>query len=440
MKIAVIGGGLTGLVCAEKLSRRGKNNVTLIESGSGFGGLASGFRRENWEWSLDRVYHHVFSSDSDILDYANEVGFNGFFFKSPTTSSLYHTKGGFRLLPIDTPLDLILFPLLNIFERIRSGVAILFLKLSPHLKLFEQTTTQSLMTSLMGKRAYEVLFGEVLRKKFGKYAGNILSGFIWARVLKRTKNLGYPEGGFQVFIDHLVGVCRKNGVVLRTSFPVTRIYQERGSGRVIVEKESENLGEFDMIVCTTPSQVAAKTLKEVLNDEEINNLSKIKHLAAMNIILETNGKYFDTEYWVSNCVTKIPALVFVQHTNFIDKSHYGSNDILYIGEYIPETSPLWSMSKDDLVKMYMEKLEEITGRKIELINSFHFKAKNSQPVFDREFIDIVPKFHTSNKRVFMANLDMTYPFDRGTNYAVLLGQKVAEILGDGNSNVAVEKH
>lgn len=439
MKIVVLGGGLTGLVCAEKLSRGGKNKVVLIESESGFGGLASGFRQDNWDWSLDRVYHHVFSSDSDILDYAKEVGFDKFFFKSPTTSSLYHVNGHFRLLPIDTPVDLLSFPLLNIFERIRAGVAILFLKLSPHLKLFERTTTSGLMTNLMGKRAYEVLFGEVMRKKFGKYAGNILSGFIWARILKRSKNLGYPEGGFQEFINHLVEVCRKNGVELMTSSPVTRVFQKEDE-EVVVAKGDEILGEFDMIICTTPSQVASKTLNEVLRSEEIENLGKTKHLAAMNIILETRGKFFDTEYWISNCVTKIPALVFVQHTNFIDKSNYGSNDILYIGEYLQESSPLWSMAKDELVKIYTERLEEITGRRPEIVNSFQFKAKNSQPIFDREFINIVPTFQTSNKRILLANLDMTYPFDRGTNYAVLLGQKVADILIDNLQPQKNEAH
>lgn len=426
MKIAILGGGITGLVCAETLSRSGLNQVTIFESEKYCGGLASGFKHDHWGWSLERAYHHIFSSDSDILNYAKDIGFDKFYFESPKTTSLYLLKGKHKLLPIDTPIDLILFPLINVLERIRAGVVVLMLKLSPHLGVYESSSVEVLMTKMMGKKAYDVLFGGLMRKKFGKYAGNILSAFIWARVNKRTKKLGYVQGGFQAFVDHVKAECEKRGVVIRVGTPVSGV-EQKGDLLVITDSEGGQ-AEFDYVVSTLPSPVAAKGLKNVLNKKEIENLENLKHLASMNLILETKEKYFESEYWVSNCVNEIPALVFVQHTNFVESRYYDGKNILYIGNYLTEEDPLWSMSKDDLVELYKVHLEKITGKKINIENSFLFRAKFSQPIFDENFVSRVPKIKTSNPRLYFANLDMTYPYDRGTNYAVRLGKNAAQEL------------
>jgi hypothetical protein len=40
---------------------------------------------------------------------------------------------------------------------------------------------------------------------------------------------------------------------------------------------------------------------------------------------------------------------------------------------------------------------------------------------------MIPSFKTPLKNVFLANMEQVYPWDRGTNYAVELGQKIARI-------------
>lgn len=423
MKIAILGGGITGLTCAEVLSRGGANEITVYESEPFCGGLASGFKKGAWEWSLERAYHHVFASDRDILDYSKEIGFDGFYFISPKTTSMYLVDSKHKTIAIDTPTDLLLFPLLNLFERIRAGFVLAFLKISPHLWLFERSSTEGLMSGLMGKKSYATLFGEPMKKKFGKYAGNILSGFIWARVNKRTKKLGYVKGGFQEFVNHIQNICERRGVRLVLGKPVLGV--ERMDRRFVIALPGNQKEEHDYIVSTLPSPVAARSLAGVLSKDEIEKLTKLKHLASMNLILETKEKYFENEYWVSNCVEQIPALVFVQHTNFVSSKHYDGNNLLYIGNYLSESDALWSKTKDELVDMYTKYLESITGKRPEVCESFLFKARFSQPIFDSDFVSLVPKLETSDSSVFFANLDMTYPYDRGTNYAVKLGIQVA---------------
>ncbi|MFO0703438.1 MAG: FAD-dependent oxidoreductase [Patescibacteria group bacterium] len=427
MKIAILGGGITGLVCAEVLSRSGINEITIYESEENCGGLASGFRADHWGWSLERAYHHIFSCDEDILGYAKEIGYDKFYFQSPITSSLYKYKDKYILHPLDTPIDLLRFPLINIFQRLQAGFALFLLKISPHLPIFETLSTEKLMSLLMGKKAYSTLFGGLMQKKFGKYAVNIRSVFIWARVTKRTKKLGYVQNGFQSFVDYLKDECEKKGVQIKLKAGVKSVSMVE-DGLLEVEDNTSAKAKYDYVVSTLPSPVASKVMKNVLDSTEIDNLENLKYLASMNVIIETKEKYFDKEYWVSNCVEDIPALVFVQHTNFVDSRYYDGKNILYVGNYLSEDNPLWTKSKQELLELYEGILEKITGKKLEILSSFLFKAKFSQPIFDEGFVKRLPKVETSNNRLFFANLDMTYPYDRGTNYAVRLGKKAAAAL------------
>lgn len=85
------------------------------------------------------------------------------------------------------------------------------------------------------------------------------------------------------------------------------------------------------------------------------------------------------------------------------------------------------MNTAELVDLYTPHLKEIARANFVITNAFSFKAHFAQPIFDKEFISSIPTFETSSKNFFVANLDMTYPYDRGTNYAVSLGNKVAAI-------------
>ncbi|MFN4212888.1 MAG: FAD-dependent oxidoreductase, partial [Microgenomates group bacterium] len=88
MKIAILGGGFSGLTAGYYLAKK-SHQVTIFEKEKILGGLASGFKVDNWDWYLERTVHHLFANDYHILNFAKEVGFNKIFFKEPETASLY---------------------------------------------------------------------------------------------------------------------------------------------------------------------------------------------------------------------------------------------------------------------------------------------------------------------------------------------------------------
>ncbi len=65
-KIAIIGAGLGGMAAAYDLVKTGAE-VTIFEAAGHVGGLAAGFKEENWDWTVEKFYHHWFATDSHML-------------------------------------------------------------------------------------------------------------------------------------------------------------------------------------------------------------------------------------------------------------------------------------------------------------------------------------------------------------------------------------
>lgn len=86
MKIAVIGAGFTGLSAAHELVKQ-NHKVFVFEKDPQPGGLAIGYKEKNWNWSLEKHYHHWFTNDNSVLELAKEINFE-VVIKRPKTSVL----------------------------------------------------------------------------------------------------------------------------------------------------------------------------------------------------------------------------------------------------------------------------------------------------------------------------------------------------------------
>ena len=432
-KVAILGGGLTGLTAAYYLAKK-KHEITLFEKESLLGGLASGFKQKNWDWYLEKTYHHLFANDKDILDFAREIGFNKIFFQKPETGSLYENLNlkvqnakpqlktkNYLIYPLDTPTDLLRFPLLSFAEKLRAGATLAFLKLSPFLLFFERQTSIDFLKKTMGEKGYTILFEQLFRKKFGKYAENILLSFFWARIKKRTKSLGYIKGGFQELINYLEKQLISLQVNLLKGYEIKEI--KKTGEKFFIDDQ-----EFDLVISTLPTPVTVKISQKIFPAEFLQNFRKLFYLHALTVVMETDEPILDKTYWLNISTPKIPIMVFVQHTNFIDKKYYGGKHIAYCGWYLNKDDKLWNMNDKEIFDLVIENLKLIKNLKLKIKNYYVFRAPYAQPIFDKSFLKYKPNFFTPLKNFYIANLDMTYPYDRGTNYAVKLGKEISKII------------
>lgn len=409
------------MTAAYYLSEKGQE-ITLFEKETVLGGLAQGFKAENWDWYLERAIHHLLSNDDDIQKLAEDTDFNGIFFKETKTASLYSLAGNYRIIPVDTPQDFLKFPYLSLPQKIRAGSILALLQLSPFLSFYERQTAEEFLKKTMGEEVWNILWRELFRKKFGKYAGNILAAFIWARIKKRSKKLGYIEGGFQEFINHIENKIKNQKVKIKKNYTVGEVFKK--GMEFVVDNE-----KFDAIVSTLPTSALIKITSNLFPNDYLKRLAGIKYQHAVSLILETRDPFLEETYWLNMCVSDNPIMGLFQHTNFINKKHFGGNHLLYVGNYVDFGDKLVRMNDKEVLNYYLSNLKKINEKwPLEIENYFVFKGPFAQPIFDKDFLKRKPDFVTPVKNFYIANLDMTYPYDRGTNYAVKLGKQVSEFF------------
>ncbi|MDO8659080.1 MAG: FAD-dependent oxidoreductase [Candidatus Parcubacteria bacterium] len=421
MRIAIIGAGFTGLAASLRLSKAG-HKITLFEKDSLPGGLAVGFKDPKWEWGLEKHYHHWFTNDKNILSMAKEMKYE-VLTQRPKTSVYFNNK----IYQLDSPINLLRFTNLSIIERIRMGLALALLKFNPFWQLFEPYKASSLLPLLMGRKPYEKLWKPLLVKKFGDEAKNISLAWFWARIKKRTPSLAYPKGGFLEFANEIVTQIEKlkGEVLLNTQVKEIR----SGNNGTTVQLMDNNTLPFDKIIVTLPSFFFIKIAPQLPKPYR-KKLLALKGLSAMNLVLRLNKPFLkDGTYWLNICDEKYPITAIVEHTNFMDRKHYNNECLVYLGNYLNYDHPFMKMGKDKLLKIFDPILTRINKQyKSSILNTELFIAPFAQPIIPVNYSRIKPPFETPLKNVYLANIQQVYPWDRGTNYAVELGEKIADVI------------
>lgn len=425
MRVAIIGAGFTGLSAAYALAKKG-HHVVVYEREEKPGGLAIGFKEKNWEWPLEKHYHHWFYSDWDIRNLAEEINHEVIFTRPKT--SIYIDGGTYQL---DSPLTLMTFSKLPLTERIRTGAVLAYLKKTHNWKSLEGQTAEHFLTKTMGKASWDILWKPLFEKKFADYADKIPASWFWARIKKRSAQLGYPVGGFETFANAVEKKTKKMGGEFEYKTTVEKISRTKNN-KLAISVKGKNL-EFDKVICTLASPLFAK-ITEGLGKDYIEKLFNLTGIGAVNLVLSLNQEFLkDSTYWLSINARHFPFLAIVEHTNFMDKKHYGGEHILYIGNYLPHDHVYYQKEAVDLIKEFYPFLKTINPKfdKSWINGAYLFKAPFAQPIIPLHYSKIIPSLKTPIKGLYLANIQQVYPWDRGTNYAVELGNKVAELVVGG---------
>lgn len=438
MEIAVIGGGFTGLTTSLRLQKKGYN-VSLFEKESILGGLASGFKLNNWEWSLEKHYHHIFTSDKAVSSLMEEIGIkDDLFFKRPKTGTYFNnsklkfiSQNCKNIYPLDSAIDLLKLPYLSFFEKIRAGVIILFLKITPFWKQLETITAYNWLNRYMGKRAFKILFEPLFVGKFGDYAKEINMSWFWARIKKRSPTLGYIKGGIQKFIDCLKSEIEENKGKIFLNSEILEIVKEGEKFCLTVKNNGKfQKKTFDKVIVTLPTKKFLKITPTLPNSYK-DPLLGINHLDSLNLILILKKPFLKNIYWLNINDKSFPFLALVDHNNFIESKNYGENHILYIGNYLPFDHDYFKKSPKELLDIFDPFLKQISqDYKENIIDYKMFHGYEGQTIVTTNYSKIKPSILTPWKNLYLANLDMVYPWDRGINYAIELGEKVSKLISN----------
>jgi protoporphyrinogen oxidase len=442
MRIAIIGGGLTGLTAAYELGKAG-HAVDIFEAEEELGGQARTFPVAGTR--LEVFYHHLFLSDRDILDLAAELGVNERIAWLPSKAGFLYQG---TIYPFSTPQDLLRFRPLHLFNRVRLGLVSLFLMRYENWRALERFTAERWIRRWAGRQAYEVMWRALLAGKFGEAAGEVSMTWFWGKIHLRggsrqglgEERLGYPEGSFQVLLDALTRAIEAQGGRLHTGARVRMIQLDEWRVRSLYVREDWRPGPYDVIVATVPSTVF-RQIAPFLSREYGNLLRAARYQGALCLVLQLKRALSDI-YWLNISDPQSPFVGAIEHTNFVSPEVYGGRHLVYLTNYLQSEHSYFSLSKEELLQTYLPGLRQINPAfDLDWVeDTWRFADAAAQPIVLPFYGESIPPHRTSVPNLFLANTTQIYPEDRGTNYSVRLGRKVARLVGETPLTKKAQRH
>lgn len=438
MRVGIIGAGAAGLAAAYELGLQG-HSAAVYERADFLGGQASTF--DVGGARLEKGYHHWFTSDTDIVDLTHEIGLGH---QVRWIDSSVGTLWDGRIYPFVTPMDLLKFTPLSLFDRMRLGLTTLYLQRQKDFRKYEGITADEWLRRHSGKRGYEVFWGPMLRGKFGDdYYKDVGMAWMWGKVQTRVKSrgkgmvkekLGYPIGSFGEVFDVLADKVREQGGEVHLSAAVERVDARDGGAvgmRVALDGGSARDERFDAVIATTPSYLFPR-LVDGLPSDYLQRLTEVNYMAAVLVILVLDRPLTNV-YWLNVADRSIPFVAAIEHTNLIRPEHYGGKHIVYLSNYLSTDHPMFRMGHDEILREYLPHLRKINldFNPSWIETSYHHRVGAAQPIIGTNYSERIPAHRTPFRGLYLANTTQVYPEDRGTNYSVRMGREVARMaMGD----------
>jgi protoporphyrinogen oxidase len=418
-KIAVIGGGISGLSASYRLAEHG-HDVTLFEGSNELGGLAGSFSVNGTY--LEKFYHHIFRTDGDVIGLIKRLGIGNNLEWHGAKMGFYVDNG---IHPFNSALDIIGFRPLSVIGRIKYGTSVLKLCGMDWRELDSITARDWLMKNA-GDDVYRKLWEPLLKIKFGSEFDKISAAWVWGRLKSRTgsknmfgEKLGYMKGGFGLMIDRLEEKLSDSGCMIKKGSMISSVRRERNSFSI---RASGVRKDFDSVISTVPLPALTKICSFGSGFDRKMSGIKYQGVVCMTLILK---KSLSDYYWTNISDSRIPFGGVIEHTNLVPSKDYGGN-IVYLFNYTPANGQLYRMSNQKLFSLYEKGLklmfpgyrsENVAGCRI-------FREKFASPVYTTNYAESMPPMMPV-KNLFIATTAQIYPEDRNMNNSVKLGESVA---------------
>jgi protoporphyrinogen oxidase len=404
--------------------------VTLYEKWPEAGGLVGTLSVGGTP--LERFYHHLFTSDTDYVDFAREFGLEKEIDWLPSKMGIF-SEG--RLWDFGTPTSLLKFSPLGLDGRLQLVLSTLRLRHDPDWRALEGETAAGWLKRHGYGKVYDVVWGPLLKQKYGAAAEEIGLVWLWGKIFLRTRSrdktglgerLGYMRGSFGRLIAAVLARVKERGGDVRTARPV-KIVKRTADGRFEVTAAG-GTEAFDLVLST----IAIPELLKIAPDlpEKTRLLwSEVRYAHALCPILELDRR-FHPYYWTNIADETMPFGGVIEQTNFIPKEQYGGRHVLYLSNYVLPDDPRWTMRDESLWGLYLPGLVRINPRFEPnwILKKTIERAEYAQPIIPAGYSRVLPPIETPVPGLYSACMAQIYPEDRGQNYAVKIGRQAADLV------------
>jgi protoporphyrinogen oxidase len=441
MRAAIVGGGVAGLTAAYRLMQAG-HEVALFEAAPALGGLVRTF--DAGGEPLECFYHHIFSTDTTIIRLVEELGLGERIVWRDSKVGFFRDG---KIWPFTTPMDLLKFEPLPLIDRVRLGLAGLYLRRQDEWHRYEEITAWEWIKRYVGQKGLDVVWGPLLRGKFADQAEEVAMAWLWSKIhlrfasrkagVSQKEQLGYMMGSFGVYIRELERRVREGGVHVETSMPVKQITTGSGGHADGLVLADGRRWDADAVIACVPSEHFLPMAPN-LGEEYERRIKAARWQWALCYVLALKEQ-LSPIYWLNISDPGTPFIAVIEHTNFIEKERYGGRHLVYLSNYLTPNHPWFSLSDEELDELYLPHLAKFNPHfnRDWVINRWVFKGPNAQPVIRSHYRDDLPDHRTPVPGLYLANMQQIYPEDRGQNYSIRMGEQVAQMAMQDIQHLAI---
>jgi protoporphyrinogen oxidase len=402
--IAVIGGGISGLASAHRLASLG-HRVTLLEGETFLGGLGTTFPYR--DGNLERFYHCILPNDDALIRLINDVGMGDqLLWRGTGMGFMYQGK----VYPLNGPLDLLRFSPLSFLDRIRLGTLAIRARIGGLNPQLDHIGVADWIRSIVGDRAFEVLWRPLLEAKIGDAYPAIPALWLSSRMHREKSTNKEVKGclrdGYASLIDGIEAELRRLGVDIRLGVRVEAI--ERVGDDMALRYGDGTQDAFDTVVATSPLIAFRKMTQSLdipapLRDLDLDYQGVISGV----FLLE---KPLSSYYWMPIVDSGATAQGVIEMSNLVPLERSDGRYVTYLVNYTHRSSELFAKSDEELLDLYRRDLESLfpdAGRRV--LDAFLFRAPFVEPLWTLGYGSRRPNPSVIPGRLYLAGTSQVYP-------------------------------
>lgn len=404
MKIGIVGGGFMGLVLAHKISQT-HAKVKVFEQGTQPGGLST--YQDYGDFTWDKFYHVILPTDNHLIGLIKELGLADQLCWRRSLTGYYVDK---KFYSISSSKDFLLFPPLNLFDKVMLGFTIFYGSRIDDWKKLEGISVKDWLIRVGGRRTYEKFWSPLLLAKLGENHEKVSAVFIWTYIKRlfqarssaaQKEHMGYVKGGYKTVFDRMETLLKQNGSSLALNSTVKSITSETSGGITInYDNKTET---FDKVIFTAPLNILEKTVSPELF-EISKNEKKVEYLGVICLILLTKKPL--TPYYVLNIADEdVPFTGVIGMSSLVDLNQTANQHITYFPKYVTADHTYWQKSDEALQELFLEGVYNLYPEfdKSEIVSARIHKAFKVQPLQVLNYSSIIPKTKTKHPDFYVVN-------------------------------------
>ena len=420
MRIGIVGGGIAGLACAHYLLKSGHTPV-VFEAEANLGGLGSLFSHNGV--GLDRMPHTLLDSDSALCGLMADLGSLGQLTWKETRRALVVDQ---QLYPWESPRDLLRFDAIGLNERIRAGLANLYLTKARRYGLdLDKVSAADWLRKLFGATFFERIWAPLLRAQFGEHLEEAPAYWAWRMLNRHMRGhrevRGYIRGGFGWLTEQLHASIEGRGGEIRVQSRVTGLYPDENGGSIVVDATEHR---FDAVIST----LAFPLLRQIAGQELLREIpgSSLDYQGIRSAVLVTRAP-LERFYTTSVTDDSLPFHTIVETTHVVPPSCTGGYNLVYLMNRSGPESESHQLPDDVVRKESIEGLKAVYPHfdPLDVEEVYVFRTAHAAPIWTVGYLDRTPPLRVKNTRLYLCMSAQVYPRIPSWDSSVALSRETA---------------